>query len=304
MSAAASGVAETLRYQCFARWKVVGICDRGVGSLEHQGNAKRSPTITVRDQMFDREQWLKRWYMGGDPVATSFLNALSAAFPVGEKLFIDSVRYFHDLAPRPLQAQIVAFVRQEAAHTREHAAFNAQLETGGYDPADLNAHASREDKRIRGRSAIAQLGFTMALEHCTALLAHQFLADPRHLEAAPAEIQAMWRWHAVEEIEHKGVAFDTFKVVSQDWGPMRRWTFRAAVMLDACWRLLKVVALNMNCLYAQDGLAGFGIWTRTLRYLMGPRGVLLAMISGWLKWFAPNFHPWDEDDLQLCEAFA
>ena len=272
--------------------------------MEHQGNAKRSPTITVRDQMFDREQGLKRWYMAGDPVATSFLNALSASFPVGEKLFIDSVRHFHDGAPRPLQTQIVAFVRQEAAHTREHAAFNAQLEIGGYDPADLNFNTSREDKLIRRRSAIAQLGFTMALEHCTALLAHQFLADPRHLEAAPAEVQAMWRWHAVEEIEHKGVAFDTFMFVSQDWSRARRWTFRTAVMLDASWRLLKVVALNMNCLFAQDGLAGLGIWTRTLRYLLGPSGVVLAMMPGWLQWFTPNFHPWDEDDHQLCEAFA
>ncbi len=272
--------------------------------MEHQVKAKRSPTITVRDRLFDREQGLKRWYMAGDPVATSFLNAHSAIFPAGEKLFIDSVRHFHDSVPRQLQAQIVAFVRQEAAHTREHAAFNAQLEAGGYDPADLNARTSREDSLIRRRSPIAQLGSTMALEHCTALLAHQFLADPRHLEAAPAEVQAMWRWHAVEEIEHKGVAFDTFMFVSRDWSRLRRWTFRTAVMLEATWKLLKLVALNMNSLFAQDGLSGFGVWTRTLRYLTGPGGVLLAMMPGWLRWFAADFHPWNEDDHQLCEALA
>ena len=272
--------------------------------MEHPGKATRSPTITVRDRLFDRAQGLNRWYMGGDPVATAFLNALSATFPIGEKLFIDSVRHFHEGAPRPLQAQIIAFARQEAAHTREHAAFNAQVQTGGYDPTDLNARTLREDKLVRQRSAIAQLGCTMALEHCTALLAHQLLADPRHLETAPTEVKAMWRWHAVEEIEHKGVAFDTFMFVSRDWGRVRRWTFRAAVMLDATCRLVKVIALNMNGLFAQDGLTGFGVWTRTLRYLMGPGGMVLAMAPGWLKWFAPNFHPWDEDDRQLCEAFA
>jgi len=254
--------------------------------------------------MFDRQQGLKRWYMGGDPVATSFLNALSATFPAGEKLFIDSVRHFHDGAPPPLQAQIVAFVKQEAMHTREHAAFNAQVETAGYDPADLDARTSREDKLIRRRSAIAQLGFTMALEHCTALLAHQLLADPRHLETAPAEVRAMWRWHAVEEIEHKAVAFDTFMFISRNWGRIQRWTFRAAVMLDATWRLLRVVALNMNSLFAQDGLTGFGIWMRTLRYLMVPGGIVSAMVPGWLKWFAPDFHPWDEDDRHLFEGFS
>ncbi len=50
----------------------------------------------------------------------------------------------------------------------------------------------------------------MALEHFTAILAHQLLADPRHLEGAEKETADLWRWHAVEEIEHKGVAYDTW----------------------------------------------------------------------------------------------
>ena len=54
------------------------------------------------------------------------------------------------------------------------------------------------------------MAVTVALEHVTAILADALLTDPRHLAGASEEATAMWRWHAIEEIEHKAVAFDTF----------------------------------------------------------------------------------------------
>ena len=60
----------------------------------------------------------------------------------------------------------------------------------------------------------------MALEHFTAILAHELLADPRHLAGADRETADLWRWHACEEIEHKGVAYDTWLNATQGLDPV------------------------------------------------------------------------------------
>ena len=56
-------------------------------------------TITPRDLKIDREARNARWWHGGDPIATAYFNALSAAFPQGETFFIESVRRYPRLGP-------------------------------------------------------------------------------------------------------------------------------------------------------------------------------------------------------------
>ena len=89
--------------------------------------------------------------------------------------------------------------------------------------------AGREAARASptAKPPIVSLAATMALEHFTAILAHQLLADPRHLEGAEREAADLWRWHACEEIEHKGVAYDTWLHATRDWPRWKRWKVKA-----------------------------------------------------------------------------
>ena len=107
-------------------------------------------------------------------------NALSATFPKGEAFFVESVRQFRDGAPPKLAEEIKAFTTQEAIHSREHAAFNKRGARGRLRP-----DAARGAGRLIGCDhrppPIANLAATMALEHFTAILAHELLKDPRHL---------------------------------------------------------------------------------------------------------------------------
>src|SRR3546814_5779790 len=66
----------------------------------------------------------------------------------------------------------------------------------------------------------------MALDHFTAMMAHEFLTNSRHFAKADPEVHNMWRWHATEEIEHKGVAFDVWVHATRGWTPARRWKVR------------------------------------------------------------------------------
>ena len=72
-------------------------------------------TITSRDLAFGRSAGSPRHWLGGDPIATAFYNALSASFPQGERFFMDTVRNFKSKADPKLQQQIVAFARAMAS---------------------------------------------------------------------------------------------------------------------------------------------------------------------------------------------
>ena len=164
-------------------------------------------TITPRDRRFGRDRAAARHWLNGDPIATAFFNALSVTFPRGEAYFIESVRAFRDGAPDRLASEIAAFIKQEVVHSREHLAFNRQVADHGYELSRLDADVVRVLDLAKRRPPIVSLAATMALEHFTAILAHELLRDPRLLDGADPEIAALWRWHAVEEIEHKGVVF-------------------------------------------------------------------------------------------------
>src|SRR3546814_7703639 len=113
---------------------------------------RKSPGIVPRNVTFGRGQPQARWWLNGDPVATAFYNSMSAIFPKGEAFFIDSVRAFRDGAPPQLVADINAFIRQEATHSREHVAFNRRLADAGYaidrKSQRLEARVDRKSTRL------------------------------------------------------------------------------------------------------------------------------------------------------------
>lgn len=266
--------------------------------------ARSNRRLPVRNLRFFTSPVADRWYMGGDPIASAFLSALSATFPLGEKFFIDSVRRFNGDVREDLRAEVDAFVAQEAVHTREHLAFNKLVEATGYATGGMTERTRAVLAPFRASSPLRQLGLTMALEHFTALFAHEVLVRDRRLAAAPVEIRALWRWHAMEEIEHKAVAFDVFAWVSRSWPRHRRYAFRVRAMVEATRVLLSVVARNMADLFRQDGLSQLNAWRRALGYFFGIRGVLTCMVPGYLHWFRPGFHPWQIDDAGLAEQVA
>ena len=173
--------------------------------------------INVRDLRFGRGDKLARWWCNGDPVATAWMNSLSASFPRGEALFIEAVKAFREGAPPPLEREIRAFIQQEVNHSREHLAFNRAASEAGYDLTAIDARIAENNAKARARPPIVQLALTIALEHFTAMFAHIFLADPDVFFDPNGPQAAIWRWHAIEEIEHKGVAYDTFLHATRGW---------------------------------------------------------------------------------------
>lgn len=256
-------------------------------------------TITPRDRRFGRDRRAERHWLNGDPIATAFFNALSITFPRGEAFFIESVRAFRDGVPAQLAGEIAAFIRQEVVHSREHLAFNRQVTDHGYDVSQLDADVTMVLDFARQRPPIMSLAATMALEHFTAILAHELLRDPRYLDGANPDIAALWRWHAIEEIEHKGVAHDTWVHATRNWPRVRRWWVKSVMMLIVTKHFLHHRARGMMELLRQDGVTGVAAWGGLLRYALVRPGILRRVARPWLGYFLPGFHPWAVDDRDL-----
>lgn len=258
--------------------------------------------ITPRNLRFGRDQVRGRWWLGGDPVATAWHNSLSVTFPQGEAFFIETVRRFRGQVPAPLAAQIDDFVRQEAYHTREHVAFNAQVKAAGYDTAEIEARIDESLAQTRQNHPVAQLCVTVSLEHFTAIFAHSMLTHGDNFAGADREAQRMWTWHAIEEVEHKAVAFDTYMYLTRELKPLKRWAIRAMVFWNVSrnfiyWRSHDAIAFLM-----QDGMTRGEARRRLWWYLLGKPGVLRRVALPWLSYFKPSFHPWQHDDRHLLAA--
>ncbi len=256
-------------------------------------------TITPRDLRFGRGVRAGRWWLNNEPVATAFYNALSITFPKGEGYFVDSVRAFREGTPPKLAAEIQAFIKQEVIHSREHVAFNRHVVDQGYDVSRLEQHITDRLALTKGRPPIGNLAATMALEHFTAIIAQQLIANPKHLAGAEPQAAALWRWHASEEIEHKGVAYDTWLHATRDWPRFRRWRVKALVMLIVTWRFFDGRRRGMLDLLRQDGLTGPRIWARMAWYAFGNPGMARKIAGAWISFFLPGFHPWNHDDRKL-----
>lgn len=269
--------------------------------LRAAASHRKASGLTVRDRRFGRQGNAHHW-LDGDPVATAWFTALSASFPRGEAMFIDAVKAHREGVPPALAAEIRDFIRQEVNHSREHLAFNRAAAEAGYDLAAIDARVADLVAMTQDLPPLVQLTVTCALEHFTAIFAHQFLAHPDHFGTADEETVALWQWHAVEEIEHKAVAFDAWVHATRTLPPFRRWLMRTIVMVDVTGRFLRNRWIDALELLAQDGITGWRARWRLAAYLWGTPGILRRTFPAWAHWFRPGFHPWQVDDRALIGA--
>lgn len=152
----------------------------------------------------------------GDLVMSHVVAGLSAVFPPGEDFFVRSVRSFRDQVTDPeLKEQVKGFIGQEAMHGREHRELNERFDELGY-PVRFVDRLVEASLRFRERvlPPKANLAATAALEHYTATLAETLLTKPEaRAQIAHDEVRNLFLWHALEESEHKAVAFDVYRHV-------------------------------------------------------------------------------------------
>ena len=188
----------------------------------------------------------KHFAADGDIVMSHVLAVLSSVFPDGEDYFVRAVeRARDDVTDAALRSDVEGFLGQEERHGREHRVLNDRLAELGYPTKAIGAYvrwlfANRE--RIHNQRL--HLGFTAALEHYTATLAETLLSQPAaRAQVGHDGVRSLLMWHALEEAEHKAVAFDVYREVGGSEG-MRRatmWITHALFVLETgVWTLISL----------------------------------------------------------------
>jgi predicted metal-dependent hydrolase len=175
--------------------------------------------IPVRRMNFDEAiKTVPKYFARDDDIVASHIAvALSSVFPDGEDFFVRSVRHYRDRITDPqMKKDVAGFIGQESIHGREHRVLNAHLATLGY-PTQVVEKVTRKGLELRTKYAPASINLatTAALEHFTATLAELILSDPEARNMFGDEtVKNLFLWHALEESEHKAVAFDVYKMVA------------------------------------------------------------------------------------------
>jgi predicted metal-dependent hydrolase len=267
---------------------------------DHASPSTYDRSVRTRRIAFGYES-LPKHFVDGDIVMSHVMAILSATFPKGEQFFVDSVRnYRQEIDDEALRQQVAGFIGQETMHGREHDRLNELLHHLGYPTRFVDRATGMVLGAIHRRAPKSvQLAFTAAAEHFTSVLAEQLLADdPFDGQEVPEELRSLFRWHALEECEHKAVAYDVYqdRVGSE--------VIRLLVMDVTTAILVAVAATSIASCVLTDRSARnpirFGASLLNLRNSPFARKKLLLRIA---EYHRPGFHPDDRDTEQLVERW-
>lgn len=262
----------------------------------HYRDISASVDITVRQLNLSFAEDIPEFWFADNPLLTCFLTALSAAFPEGERQFIYSVRNYQSQIKDPvLLKQVRAFIGQEAHHGKEHDALNDMMQRKGYPVQRIYARFRKMNRMMQSRFSTAhQLASTVCMEHLTAILADYFISTaPQDLALFAPQLRKLWAWHAIEETEHKAVAFEVYQTL------VNRPYFLRLAMLETTFFFVLVSGRGTLELLKSSGQQGnLQSWQRGLSFLFGRRGLVAKVSRPYLDFFAPNFHPWQHDNRQ------
>ena len=262
-------------------------------ALKKASRRHEDASFPVRRMDFDFDA-VPKYVHHDNPMSSYLWLVLQAKFPEGEQFFIDSVRALRDcVKDDALQADISAFIGQEAMHGRAHRLINQKLQ----DLHGINiVHSEKRMARLmtwftRPHTPKQCLAATAGAEHMTATIASFLLRHPDYLAGFQNDtVRKLVMWHALEEREHRAVAFDVYQQAGGDY------VTRVAMYAWFIVAMLPFVVLDGVKFMAKDGsLTDIRGIHRGLQLTFGRRGLVGASLAGLLDYLRRDFHPSDDD---------
>ena len=272
-------------------------------TASESASAAVNPVVRARRIRFSYPtDSLQRHFVDGDLVMSHVVAHLSGLFPEGEEFFVRSVRCFADQITDPeLMSRVQGFIGQEVSHGREHRALNERLQQMGYPTRRIDRITHRDFKRFeRLLSPLTCLAITAAFEHYTAVLAEMLLSDERAQAILGAtEVRSMLLWHAIEESEHRSVAFDVYHSVGGT-ETRRIWTMR---IIELTFTASVVLFSTLSLLGDRATYHPVRLF-RSLAALRNSPLLTRAVVRRIRAYTKPGFHPDDTDNTALLEHWT
>ncbi len=244
----------------------------------------------------------RQHFVGGDLMMSHLVSTLSATFPEGEDFFIRSVREYRDqLSDAELKEAVNGFIAQESTHRHQHRLLNDRLQAMGYPTDGIDRHVKKLIDRMEKRfSPAMRLSVTAALEHYTATFAEIILtSDEAQKLIGDTEVRPILLWHALEESEHKAVAFDVFQTIGGS-ERTRVWGMRLATTIlfgELVIQMIRSLAGDRAAYNPKRLLPSLWAFRRTPLFSA-------AAIERFRSYTRTGFHPDDWDSAEILERWT
>ena len=246
---------------------------------------------------------------------TEFINALSLLFPEGEAYFVRAVATFSGDSrvkqDSELCGNVKLFIAQEVQHSAEHFLYN---EVVCNDCHSVNAITRLVSffiyelfsfitiySYVKWTLSIPKLtglfdfrysalAVTCSLEHFTATLAEILLTteNGKHfLSSLSNSHRTIWIWHAIEETEHKAVAYDVYHAVGGSYLFRIYWHIITTIVF-----LITVTNIYLWLMYDRGKLFAWRHHKELFQFLFIKPGFLAIVFPLWAQYLSPDFHPW------------
>ncbi|MCX7633793.1 MAG: metal-dependent hydrolase [Turneriella sp.] len=275
----------------------------------HEKALRNSPPRRPEKIVVRKPQWTFSELKGKKPrseFGRMLFGALSLVFPEGERFFIRSVKRFADRVVDPQLAEdIKEFIGQEAQHGRVHELFNEAVLGHDYDITPFLDWYKKtmfgvvEPLAERLFGPKLALAVTAAAEHFTATWAAHGISSG-YLEKYVSEqtLLDFMQWHAVEEIEHKHVAFDVLQQVDDSY------FLRAAGMLVCAVLLPLTISVAFYSLLRQRPDLDIKAFLQDSLFEGVNGGMVRTFIPAIIEYLKPGFHPSDNDNYSAAQRIA
>lgn len=174
--------------------------------------------MRVRQPVFDFSKTKPRWAKSMEFAMGK--NGLSITIPPLER-FLNRVMAKarsqikgDDPASVQLRADISTFIKQESVHYATHEGFNRAVSVGFDRIPELEAKVEAHYTRMLEKRSLAFcVAYCEGFETLGPLGAHMMINAQfgKLLEGADPNVTMLFRWHAMEEFEHRSVVYRTFK---------------------------------------------------------------------------------------------
>jgi predicted metal-dependent hydrolase len=141
------------------------------------------------------------------------------------------------------------------------------------------------------------LAFTAGAEHYTATIAERLLSDDMQKIGGDAQVWHLLNWHAMEELEHKSVAFDVYRAVGgPEWIRIGVMGVMYVVTLPAV-----TAGVALSILTDPSGWRPVRVTRQTWGVFRGP--LLKGLMADLRNYLNPGFHPDDVDTRALLHQW-
>jgi uncharacterized protein len=239
---------------------------------------------------------------GSQCLPQALLNALSIPLPMGERFIIRAM--CDCMAEHPLSAamqdDIRLFVAQESVHLRQHLDYNQRLcEQRGYILAKLEFPIRANfDEVERTGSMQHRLALSVCIEHLTAALAEAILAHPEWLDHGSEPLRQLWQWHALEEIDHRSVAFDLYVAQGHDLAYVHQ------LMPEFGRRQVRFLEAMLCAMVQKDGGDSEQARQWLREEVCGPQGLAPFFRERVAQLYQPGFNPGTHNALKTLETLT